>query len=81
MTTEEMKMVLMLEIIAPSEDYICEDGDKRTKLSEEERESIRKAYEEKKPWKEVFAGVKREDLRDKYIHLFEYIDDQEEQSS
>lgn len=65
-----MRNLLMLEIIAPTWDD--------EKLTQEERASIKDKYDKKLPWNEVFSDVKRTDLKEKYIHLFEYIDSQED---
>jgi hypothetical protein len=68
-----MKNLVMLEIIAPSE---C--AEKSIELPQEVRNEIKERFFNKCSWEEVFAPIKDEDLRQKYIELFNEIDKIEE---
>lgn len=63
----------MLEIIAPSE-----FAEKSIELPQEVRNEIKERFFNKCSWEEVFAPIKDEDLRQKYIELFNEIDKIEE---
>lgn len=67
MSNHDAKMLVLLEIIAPS-DY--DDT-----LSQEERDSIKRAWKAKLPWNEVFGCVKDPILKDRYIQLLEKLDE------
>lgn len=63
----------MLEIIAPSE-----FAEKSIELPQEVRNEIKERFFNKCSWEEVFAPIDDEDLRQKYIELFNDIDKIEE---
>lgn len=63
MTNEEIKYVVMLEIVCP--EYPDDT------LSDEERDEIYRLFKEHKPWNEVFSPIKDERLKRKYIEFFE----------
>lgn len=69
MTNEEIKRVLMLEIIAP------EDIKDIRVLPEAIRAQIHENYKQNLGWEEVFAPIKDEKLREKYIKLFKRLDE------
>lgn len=68
-----MKNLVMLEIIAPSE-----FAEKSIELPQEVRDEIKERFFNKCSWGEIFAPIKDEDLRQKYIELFNEIDKIEE---
>lgn len=76
MKASEIKTLIMLEIIAPSDnDY---DGN-RTVLSKEERDYIHDAYKAQKPWEDVFSIIKDEQIKVKYTELFNELDKREKE--
>lgn len=68
-----MKNLVMLEIIAPSE-FV----EKSISLPENVRNEIKDRFFNKRSWEEVFAPIEDDDLRHKYIELFNEIDKLEE---
>lgn len=76
MKASEIKTLIMLEIIAPSNnDY---DGN-RTVLSKEERDYIHDAYKAQKSWEDVFSIIKDEQIKVKYTELFNELDKKEKE--
>ena len=69
MTNEEIKLVVMLEIISP------EDIKGPYVLPEATRAKIRDNYKAHLSWEEVFAPIEDDKLRDKYIKLFNRLDE------
>lgn len=76
MKASEIKTLIMLEIIAPSNDDY--DGN-RTVLSKEERNYIHDAYKAQKPWEDVFSIIKDEQIKVKYTELFNELDKREKE--
>ena len=64
MTNEEIRNVVMLELISPSPD----EG--KRLISEEESEELYKRYKESKDWCYVFGAIKDESFKQKMIDLF-----------
>lgn len=66
---EELQNIVILEIVEPI-------GNRTNIQPKEVRDEIYKRFKEHKPWKEVFEVVEDEDLRNKYINLFEKLEDE-----
>lgn len=71
MTKNEIKYLVILEIVAP----LPENEDEYT-LPESIQDEIFKRFKDKLPWEEVFQPIKDYNLRNKYIDLFKELDNE-----
>ena len=68
MNNESIRNVVMLELVAP------EDPDNRLISEDESKELYMRYNTGSRDWHYVFASIKDEDKRDKYIQLFKELD-------
>lgn len=75
MTAKEAQLAVLLEIIAPSNDYEPQDGPTNG-LPEDVRNSIKTLWESGCSWEDVFSPIEDIITRTKYIDLFNELEKQ-----
>lgn len=71
----EIQMLMLLEVVAPSS-----DGGPHNilVLPSIVREEIMQKFSNKEPWENVFEPISDETIRNKYIELFNYLDERDD---
>lgn len=74
MSNKEIQNLIMVEIIAPSNDF---EHPSSATLTEECRNEIYTRFKAKESWERVFEPIEDKDIRIKYVELFNKLDEDE----